>query len=230
MQQKPVLTMTLTGEVYLPVRLIYQVRNMEKLQQQFAKLSCMTFDEEKERWVWLYQDEAKALKFAKSYAALPKETRPIVLGSFYQHDGLEIHLDVGSCARASAAVVFFNKHIRRSVLEVTHCAIYCRILEQGEHPGPNFDSLFSTVNTADIEAKLATKVAKLMVLMQSGLFPGAIQDTDFELVESFPVHFYEDGIDTFKTTLIMRETVALKRWQGDKTFNMGKLIHQIVHK
>ncbi len=222
--------MTLTGEVYLPIRLIYQVRDMTELQQQFAKLSCMNFDTAKDRWVWLYQDEAKALKFTKSYAALPKETRPIVLGSFYQHDSQEIHLDVGSVDRASAAVVFFDKHIRRSVSEVTHCAIYNRILEQGEHPGPNFDSLFSTVNAADIEAKLAIKVANLMSRMKSGLFPGAIQDTSFELVESFPVHFYEDGIDLFKSFMMMHETVALKRWKGDKTFNMGKLIHQIVQR
>lgn len=222
--------MTLTGEVYLPIRLIYQVNDIEKLEQQFAKLSCMNFDEVKDRWVWLYQVEAKALKFTKSYSALPKETRPIVLGSFFQHDNHEIHLDVASVDRASTAVVFFDKHIRRSVSKVTYCSIYNRILEQGEHPGPNFDSLFSTVNTADIEAKLATKLAKLMNQMKSGQFMGAIQDTSFELVESFPVHFYEDGIDTFKSAMRMRENVALKRWQGDKTFNMGKLIQQMVQK
>ena len=218
MQQKPVLTMTLTGEVYLPIRLIYKVHDMAELQQQFAKLSCMNFDTAKDRWVWLYQDEAKALKFTKSYAALPKKTRPIVLGSFYQQDSQVIYLDVGSVDRASAAVVFFDKHIRRSVLEVTHCTIYSRILEQGEHPGPNFDSLFGTVNTADIDAKLATKVAKMKSLMKSGLLQSVIQDTSFELVESFPVHFYEDGIDLFKTCMTMREIDALKRWKGNKTF------------
>ena len=62
----------MTGEVYLPIRLFYQVHDMTGLQQQFAKLSCMDFDTAKDRWVWVYLHEAKALKFTKSYAALPK--------------------------------------------------------------------------------------------------------------------------------------------------------------
>lgn len=221
----------MTGEVYLPIRLFYQVHDMTELQQQFAKLSCMDFDTAKDRWVWVYLHEAKALKFTKSYAALPKgtrETQPIVLGSFFRHCREEMNLDVASVDRASAAIVFFDKRIPRSIAEVTYCAVYNRILEQGEHPGSNFDSLFSTVNTADIEAKQAEKVAKVMGMMKSGRIMDAMQDNNFELVESFPVHFYEDGIDSFKASLVMRETVALERWNGNKTFNMGKLISQIV--
>jgi len=36
--------------------------------------------------------------------------------------------------------------------------------------------------------------------------------------------FYEDGIDSFKSALQMRQTVAIKRWQGDRDVTLGKLI------
>ncbi|MBV5323025.1 MAG: hypothetical protein JZU60_04230 [Ilumatobacteraceae bacterium] len=230
MNEKPAISMTFTGEVFLPIRVFYQIHDMHALLLAFGKLSCMSFDKTTNRWVWLYDNEAKSLKFNKSYAEIPKEQRPIVLGSFYSNGSNEMHLDVRSVDRVATAIVFFDKYIRRKVAEVLYCAVYNKILEQAELPGPNFDKLFAEVNTGEIEAKQEYEVKKMVAMMKSGQLIDAFQDNSFDLVEAFPVHFYEDGIDSFKSALQMRQTVAIKRWQGDKDFTLGKLISSMFLK
>ena len=82
MANQPILA-TLTGEYYQPVRLHYRVLDQSGLQRAFKSLRCLDYDRTQHRWVWLYDHEAKGLRFKQSYDDLPKQARPIVLGSFY---------------------------------------------------------------------------------------------------------------------------------------------------
>jgi hypothetical protein len=74
---------TITGEFFQPVRLHYRVLDSKGLLRAFEKLRCVEQDPPRHRWVWKYADEAKSLKFKQSYAQIPKELHPIVLGSFF---------------------------------------------------------------------------------------------------------------------------------------------------
>ena len=73
------LSVTMTGEPYQPARLYYQVQQKNAVLGRFKRLRCLDFDETRNRWVWLYTEEAKNLKFSKSYREIPKQYRPIVL-------------------------------------------------------------------------------------------------------------------------------------------------------
>jgi hypothetical protein len=72
-----------------------------KVLQAFKRLRCVQFAREEDRWLWLFQYEAKKLTFATPYSKIPTHRRPIVIGSFrFPHDAV-MWLDVRSHARAS---------------------------------------------------------------------------------------------------------------------------------
>jgi len=49
-------------------------------------------------------------------------------------------------------------------------------------------------------------------------------------VERFPIHFYEDGISALDGRLVLRETVALQHWKGNKDYSSYDLIQETIPK
>lgn len=229
MINQPAPVRSMTGELFQPVRLYYKIHNVDMVVRMFGKLSCMNFDKANNRWAWLYGGETKSLKFKTPYLAIPKALRPIVLGYFYLNDNNEMLLDVGSIERATAAVVFFDKHLSKTAAEVAYCAIYNKLLPQTEHPGTNFDKLFAGVKTEDIEAKQDAEIERMTAMLKSGRIMEVLQERHFDLVEAFPTNFYPDGIYQLELTLKMRQTVALKRLQGHKDYTLSELISDLTH-
>ena len=216
------LVKTMTGEIFQPIRLYYEYINQSGVQAVFNRLDCMDYDETTDRWVWLYQDETKSLKFAKPYKAIPIEKRPIVLGSIFSRVDHEMYIDVGSIDRAIKAITFFNRHLTRPVAELKYIAIYNKLPESmDEHPGSCFDKLFQDVRVEDIDQKTEARVAKMTEAVMAGALLAPIKDRTFELVEAFRSNFYEDGIAPLRSVLEMRQKVAYKRWEGHKDYCLG---------
>jgi hypothetical protein len=191
----------------------------------------MDFDAPGQRWVWVYDNEAKKLQFNKSWSSIPLERRPIVLGSFYTRVDEEMYLDVGSIERALAAITFFDRHIKRANAELAYVAVYNRLpASQAEHPGSCFDALFASVDTGVIERKIDERMEKVADLVESGRLEDVTNDRSFELVEAFPANFYNEGLEHLRTTLMMRQTVALKRWDGHLDYCLADLINDVVLK
>ena len=58
---------TLTGEYTQPVRLCYKVYDKQAIHSKiFKNMKCMSYDSPKNRWVWLFDHEAKNLSFEKN--------------------------------------------------------------------------------------------------------------------------------------------------------------------
>src|SRR2546423_985520 len=114
---------TVTGEPFQPVRLHYRLLDHKGLLRAFRKLRCIDYDPSGKRWVWLYEHEAKGLRFKRSYPQLPRHLKPIVIGSFFLRTDDELLLDLRSCERAVQAIPFFDRHIPRSVIEVIEAEI-----------------------------------------------------------------------------------------------------------
>jgi len=143
----------------------------------------------------------------------------------------EMYLDIGSIERALAAITFFDRHIKRATAELTYVAVYNRLpASQAEHPGSCFDALFASVDTSVIERKIDERVEKVADLVESGRIEDITNDRSFELVEAFPANFYNEGLGHLRTTLMMRQTVALKRWDGHVDYCLADLINDIVLK
>lgn len=85
---------TVTGEIFQPVRLYYQVFDNKEIRKIFSRLRCVEFDKSNNRWVWLYEKEAKKLKFKKSYSSIPKPMHPIVIDSLYLKPHNKLFVDL----------------------------------------------------------------------------------------------------------------------------------------
>ena len=105
MNQKTVLA-NITGELFQPVRLHYQVLEQAGLERALEKLRRLEHDSPRKRRVWLYDHEARTLRFPKSFPEIPETLRPIVIGSFYRRQEDQLILDLRSCERCGGHSVF----------------------------------------------------------------------------------------------------------------------------
>jgi hypothetical protein len=230
------LLMTMTGEMHQPVRLYYEVSDQAAVRQAFTKLRCMDDDQDNQRWVWLYHGEAKKLKFHKSYAAIPRQMRPIILGVFRFPSAQDMTLDVRSCERATQAVVFFDRCLKRSLAHVTHAAIVNRLFPYTTDGLPALEGLFAPEQVTEIdgEAMLRRMAASLQTIQD----PQQRLDRAFTLmeqqsherlpeVEKLPVHYYAEGIRSFETTLRLRQIVAFEHWRGNAACTLGEVIQKV---
>jgi hypothetical protein len=223
---------TITGELFQPVRLHYRVFDDKGLLQALTKLSCVKHDPPRQRWVWLYEDEARGLSFKQSYAQISEKLRPIVLGSLIHRTSDTLLLDLRSHERAMAAIPFFDKHIPRGVAKVTEAEVANKLYSTDNpqlSPEDVFDHQPATVRDPEAEfQRLAEQVkqgrsfrARLDILLKA--FQSATQKPLPE-TERIPVHYYEDGIGGFTLALTLRQIVAREHWSGNTKYTLSDAI------
>jgi hypothetical protein len=235
MAEKTILA-TITGEHFQPVRLHYQVSDHEGLLRAIKKLRCLDYDRTQQRWVWLFDHEAKKLQFKQSYDQIPKHLHPLVLGSLFLRTKDKLLLDARSCERATSAIVFFDKHFPRKVAKVTEAEVVNKLFS-AENPQLTPDSLFDHQDSTlcDPEAAVA-RIVELTAHVQDPQEKGRIASEYVESqakrslpdIERFPVHYYEDGIQGFTTALRLRQIVALQHWLGNSEYTMFDAIQLIM--
>src|SRR4030095_9756713 len=236
MDNEKQLLMTMTGEMHQPVRLYYEVFDQAAMLKTFTKLRCLDDDQDNHRWVWLYHGEAKKLKFHKSYSAIPRQSRPIVLGVFRFPSVQDMTLDVRSCERATQAVVFFDRYLKQSIAQVTHAAIVNHLFPATTDGLPALEGLFSPEQVTEIDGeKVLRRAVESLKTIQD---PQQRMDMAFALiaqpahaplpeVEKFPVHFYTDGILSLENALRLRQIVAFEHWQGNTACTLGEVIQKV---
>ena len=236
MSQDKKLLVTLTGEVFHPTRLYYDVSNKDALRRLLAKLDCMDYDKDGDRWVWLYTGKARRLKFSPRHTPVPKHLQPIVLGSFYLTSSTEAHLDVRSFERATKAVVFFDKHIPRNVASVTDIAVVNKCFDFSDKPPTDIGKFFESGNVKHhcpedlLEELLSFKQIADLSERRSQVH-SFVEDKAREglpEVERFPVNYYEDGIGSLESSLRMRAGVALEHWKGNTDVTMLDVIKKLI--
>jgi len=211
---------TMTGEHFQPVRLHYRVLKHSELKRAFEKLRCVDYDSPRKRWVWLYADEAKNLRFQRSYGQLPKELHPIVIGAFFLRMEKSLLLDLRSCERALLAIPFFDTHLPRKLVELEHAEIVNRLFpvtkeNQQLTPDALFDGQIATgIDPAALVQRLTEKAADIADLKEKlrVIFETLTSRSEEPLpqIERLPVHYAEDGIVGFKLALQLRQIVAME--------------------
>jgi hypothetical protein len=235
MSAEPLLA-TVTGENFQPVRLHYRVLDPERLLPTFKQLRCLDRDPTRPRWVWLYDHEAKKLRFEQSYAQIPKHLHPVVIGSFFPRANDQLLLDLRSCERAVAAIPFFDKHLPRSVARVTEAEIVNQLFSATGNATLTPDSIFDqqtgmgrdpTATVQRIEnlvANVKDPKERLRLAMEA---MEAHSKQPVPEIERFPVHYYEDGIEGFASALKMRQIVAMQHWLGNTAYSLFDVIQSI---
>ena len=202
---------TVTGELCQPVRIYYSVPDKNAVNKKVRALKCVQSDPARRRWVWLFEGEAKGLAFEKSYRDIPKKLRPIVIGSFHFRPPSEMHLDLRSIERAIHALPFFDRHLGRKTAEATEFSIVNRLLGADEQP-IDFDRLFKDEVRTNVEELLEQFKGNPMAALQ--LLEDEMKAPEPEVVRR-SLNFYSDGIDSFRTALKIRQSIAIERWNGN---------------
>jgi len=137
------LTTTLTGEPFQPARVHYDLLDENELRASFSRLQCVRFDAARDRWVWLYDNEAEGLEFKIPRTALPPNKQPVILGSILVRSPRML-VDVRSFDRAVKAIVFLDRHIGRSTAKATHVSLVNRLFDasEGVHLMRTFERFF----------------------------------------------------------------------------------------
>ncbi len=234
--------MTTTGEYLQLARAYYKITHPKTVQRTFQKLRCMDFDPRGDRWVWLYEAEAKKLRFRKSYNQFDKNMRPIVLGEFRILADDQMIFDVRSLNRLAQGLDFFDRRINRRVANVTKMRIVNRLFARSENDKMNTSQSFhhlcnsffeqddipplrSEQLTTGIEA-LANQIDdkkeffRALDIMMNNWAEKASPE-----VEELKPTFYEDGIQLFTTVLRFIEIEAVQQFQGKK-FNLLQYISE----
>jgi len=237
MADQPLLA-TLTGEHFQPVRLHYKVLNRPGLLRAFEKLSCVDYDPTGKRWVWLYSDEAKKLRFSPSYAQFPKDLHPIVIGAFFLRTPETLLLDLRSCERAILAIPFFDRHLPRRLVKLEDAEVVNRLFAATETnqkltPDALFDrQTSSALDPVSLLRRLAEKTAGVRDPEEkAAIFLEALKSRakgPLPEIERFPTHYAEDGIEGFKLALRLRQSVAMEHWLGNSEYTLGDAIKSLT--
>jgi hypothetical protein len=222
---------TRTGEPYQPARVYFQLSNLKTVQGVFEKLRCVQPSPDGQGWQWLYEQEAKKLRFTVSYNKLAKEHRPLILADILVRDE-ELIMDVRSFQRAAYVVEFFYKRINPRAARITRVRVVNRLFDgQVEDPAnlqPPFDRFFDRedVYVPDLKA-LDQKLNEVTeqyedmeersaVLME---YLEAQAKKTLPEIEEIPVNVYEDeGAEGLTMALTFRQVEAMEHWYGNTSF------------
>jgi len=229
---------TLTGEHFQPVRLHYRVLNHTGLKRAFEKLRCLQYDAPRKRWVWLYADEARTLRFKRSYAEFPKELHPIVIGAFFLRSEETLLLDLRSCERALLAIPFFDKNLPRKFVALEDAEIVNRLFPLTKEnqlltPDALFDGQISTgIDPAALVQRLTEKAAGIASPLERlklilGEFTSRAEKP-LPQIERLPIHYAEDGIDGFNLALQLRQIDAMEHWLGNSGYTLVDAIKAVT--
>jgi hypothetical protein len=232
---------TTTGEPYQPARVYYQVFNPKTVISAFKKLRCMDFDPNQNRWLWLYEAEAKKIRFERSYNKIPKDIRPIAIGYFVFRGQDEMHLELRSLARVTKAIQFFDKRINRRAAQVTKVRIVNKMFSVPENRDnfvpPSCAEFFDRddiyiPNPRELDAaleKIVTetpeeegRLAALTTYMEEK------SKQPLPEIEEIPANIYETGLLALEMALTMRQIEAFQHWQGNTSFSQYDLLQKMM--
>lgn len=231
------LFVTMTGEPLQLARIHYDLLSKDEVERAFAALECMDFDPTLKRWTWNYHAEAKKLIFQSSYDDLPKEVRPIVIGSFYFPTEQRMYVDVNSFDRTIAAVQFFDKFVSREFALLSHVQIVNKFFQAVPGMVPSQEDFFDRFSPERPDHRTyLDEIAENTTLTRNEKIELAQQDMDEHLkekikeVESLSINFYEDGIESLDGALKMRKIIAFEHWRGNLAFTFVDVFKKLFSK
>ena len=127
---------TVTGEPYQPCRVYYGVDDRAHLIEILEQLQCFCVLERTEHWHWIFDFEARRLRFERIYRKIDRNDRPVILGELKLQNGTELDLTVYSFDRLLQGILFLDKHIPRTVAQVKRMRLVNRFFDHSECPAP----------------------------------------------------------------------------------------------
>lgn len=234
------LLMTMTEEFFQPARIYYDVHDQVALQDIFMDLKCMDYDDQDNRWVWNYTDEAKNINFKRSWPELPKESHPLAIGSLYAPKENQMNIDVNSFERVPAAVRFFGDRIDHKIAKVTHMQLYNKISRVRDGL-PDHHKLFEEIlsHRPDPDAEMHALIAEAkasgnLEKLRDQFFKEQYEKSTrkMDTIETMKIYYdighEEDCLETIQSGLSMRTTVAWEHDRGNTDFTFSDFLNMAI--
>ncbi len=240
-KQKRQLVVTKTGEPYQPIRVYFRISNPKTVQGAFKKLRCVIWDDHHNSWVWLYEQEARKLRFDISYKDVDKADRPLILAEMTFPSPTEMYFDTRSIDRALYGIEFFSRRINWRIAEATRLRIVNHLFSGGQVQQRPLNQYFSEFfdrpdvkvpNPEELEAKLdeleATHADSDEREEALSAFLDAEASQPLAEVEELPVDFKELGMMPLTMALKMRQIEAFERWNGNTSINQLEIMKRFL--
>ena len=233
-----VLLVTMTGEPFQPLRLYWSIPARAVVTRVFAGLRCVVEEPDARSWLWLYQDEATAITFAKPYAEIAPEMHPIHIGRFRIPEKDRLVMELRSFERAIEATKFFAPLLGpKSVLR--RARVINRWFEG--HEAANGPEVLDRVLDQNVVVKDPSKAEEAFERAMAGTRTEAEKVAAFDryaqerrkqdvpLVEDFPLNPEEETPEfrDLTMTLRLRQCRAAEHWKGNP-ITLADYIHRIV--
>jgi hypothetical protein len=238
--QKQLVTVK-TGEPYQPVRIYYQVSKPKTVLSALQKLKCVEYEPERDRWNWLYEAEAKKLRFGRSYNSLTPADKPLILGYFMFRGEAQMLLDLRSQQRATYALDFFDKRINRYAANPTRMRLVNRFFSVEEMPNreihPSLDPFFDRDNVVCLAQEMEQALDQIAIAYandpagkEKATNDYINQHMDRPHPEIEELILYADKIDRLSLPMVlqMRQVEAFEHWRGNFTFRASDVVKQWV--
>jgi len=224
--KKSPLMVTTTKEPLMPIRLYYDVFDKKRFLQRLSQLECVRLESE-DQFLITYEKEAQRLPLAVPYDQVPEDVYPVLLAFGRFVDETHIQLDLRSFERGLGMIEFLDQEIDRSLAQITHIASYNKVSTKADFKDITlleFDKFFSedTLTIRDPEEALQRLEAALekeddqdekQKIVEHHFHDMA--QHDLPLIEKYPIYYYDEGIESVRTTLMLRAIVALEHWRGN---------------
>jgi hypothetical protein len=223
----------MTGEIVQPIRVHYEVLDVEALRAAFATLHCLAYDTSRQRWVWLYTKEARRLRFKNTAA-----DDQVVLGEFVLKGNKEVVLNLRSFERAKHAIVFFDKYIPRTVARVTAATVSNTLLSIEEATSlTSLDHYFehtdvvvhdseSIAHTLQDIASKTTDTSERLALL--GNYMDEKTKAPLPPMEKVDLHYYDEGIRSVEALITPRQVIAMQHWRGNTSYTYQDFVHDML--
>jgi len=237
------LLMTMTDEFYQPARIHYTVHDKSRLQELFVGLECMDYDEQNDRWVVHFEDEAAdTMKLKKSVEEIVPEARPVVIASLFSPEESQMYVDVNSFERLIEIIKFLNLFVDRRIAVATHFQLY-NVFSTVRDGQPFHDLIFGTdpVPRPQENTELESFVDRInQGEDREAVLQEAMQNIErknrkpLDRIETLPLFFDDDQVnfeeEISRLTMIVkgRVIIAGEHYKGNTDFSWHDLMNRDI--
>jgi hypothetical protein len=192
----------------------------------------MQYHDSSDDWVILYESEAAHIGLAVPPNQIPEKLSPVVIASIYIDHETSMLMDVRSIERAEKIIQWVDKHLPRRVAKITDAAIYNQLITADpnapEKSEVDFDVVFNPNHMTVVDSGALFREAQVIAMQyedkkerMQALLNRLEENSKKQLptVEKLPVHYYEDGIESFKSACQMRQIIAMQHYLGNENYS-----------
>ena len=224
--------MTLTDELFMPTRLVYEVHDANQMRSWLDENTCFHWNTVKRAWTWNYDGTALKMDFPVSYAKVPKAQQPLVLATGYFVDEYSFHVYTRCGFRAVKFMEFFDQQVPRTIAMGQYIDQYNLItsVSEGEAlPFPEdyfkdeskleFFDLIGLLDSPDSPAK-----EKALYDYESEAARRTLRPLERHRLEAF----YDDGPKQMERGVKFREMMAALQAESSEPIRPVEVISRIL--